>query len=169
MSHGHQRVLGFDFGTTRIGLAIGQSVTATATELEPVRARDGIPDWSQLDGAIATWQPDALVVGVPLNMDGTPSEMARRARRFANRIQDRYRLPCFLCDERLTTVEAKRIHLNAGGGSNFKRESVDGLAARLILEDWFNTAVRIPSHTRLEEIHGIGNPEHRCAARRDDE
>jgi putative Holliday junction resolvase len=159
MSSDTQRVLGFDFGTTRIGLAIGQSLTATATPIEPVRARDGMPDWPQLDATLAEWQPDALVVGIPLNMDGTISEMARRARKFANRIQDRYQLPCFLCDERLTTAEAKRIHLDAGGGTNFKQESVDGIAAQLILEDWFNSPDRIPSHTRLEDIYGLGHPE----------
>jgi putative Holliday junction resolvase len=118
-----------------------------------------MPDWPQLDATLAEWQPDALVVGIPLNMDGTISEMARRARKFANRIQDRYQLPCFLCDERLTTAEAKRIHLDAGGGTNFKQESVDGIAAQLILEDWFNSPDRIPSHTRLEDIYGLGHPE----------
>jgi len=159
MSSDSLRVLGFDFGTTRIGLAIGQSLTASASPIDPVRARDGIPDWNQLDAVIAEWQPDALVVGIPLNMDGSISEMARRARKFANRIQDRYQRPCYLCDERLTTAEAKRIHLDAGGGTNFRLESVDGIAARLILEDWFNSPDRIPSHTRLEDLYGIGNTE----------
>lgn len=159
MSSDSLRVLGFDFGTTRIGLAIGQSLTASASPIDPVRARDGIPDWDQLDAVIAEWQPDALVVGIPLNMDGSISEMARRARKFANRIQDRYQRPCYLCDERLTTAEAKRIHLDAGGGTNFRLESVDGIAARLILEDWFNSPDRIPSHTRLEDLYGIGNTE----------
>lgn len=159
MSSDSLRVLGFDFGTTRIGLAIGQSLTASASPIDPVRARDGIPDWEQLDAVIAEWQPDALVVGIPLNMDGSISEMARRARKFANRIQDRYQRPCYLCDERLTTAEAKRIHLDAGGGTNFRLESVDGIAARLILEDWFNSSDRIPSHTRLEDLYAIGNTE----------
>jgi len=159
MSSDSLRVLGFDFGTTRIGLAIGQSLTASASPIDPVRARDGIPDWNQLDAVIAEWQPDALVVGIPLNMDGSISDMARRARKFANRIQDRYQRPCYLCDERLTTAEAKRIHLDAGGGTNFRLESVDGIAARLILEDWFNSPDRIPSHTRLEDLYGIGNTE----------
>lgn len=148
----NERVLGFDFGTTRIGVASGQAVTGTATPLAPLAARDGIPDWNLLDHLIADWQPDALVVGLPLNMDGSISEMARRARKFANRIQDRYQLPCFLIDERLTTAEAKRIHLDAGGGTNFKQESVDGIAARLLLEDWFQSPTRIPSHTRLEDL-----------------
>lgn len=159
MSSDTRLVLGFDFGTTRIGLAVGQSLTASASPIDPIRARDGIPDWDALDAIIAQWRPDALVVGIPLNMDGTISEMARRARKFANRIQDRYQLPCYLCDERLTTAAAKRIHLDAGGSRNFKQESVDGLAASLILQDWFNSSDRIPSHTRLEDIYGLGHPE----------
>ncbi|MBA4503667.1 Holliday junction resolvase RuvX [Marinobacterium marinum] len=159
MNSDTQLVLGFDFGTTRIGLAIGQSLTASANPIDPIRARDGMPDWEALDRVISQWKPDILVVGIPLNMDGTISEMARRARKFANRIQDRYQLPCFLSDERLTTAEAKRIHLEAGGGTNFKQESVDGIAAQLILEDWFGSADRIPSHTRLEDIYGLGHPE----------
>lgn len=158
MSDNNQQVLGFDFGTTRIGVAIGQSITGTASPLAPIRAQDGKPDWQALDPLIAEWQPDALVVGLPLNMDGSISEMARRARKFANRLQDRYQCPCFLIDERLTTAEAKRLHLAAGGGTNFKSESVDGIAARLLLEDWFASPTRIPSHTRLEELYAIGNP-----------
>jgi len=158
MSSDNQQVMGFDFGTTRIGVAIGQAVTGTAAPLEPLRAQEGKPDWSALDAQVQEWRPAALVVGLPLNMDGSISEMARRARRFANRIQDRYQLPCFLIDERLTTAEAKRIHLAAGGGSNFKQESVDGIAARLLLEDWFGSDTRIPSHTRLEDLYAIGHP-----------
>ncbi|MBV1788397.1 Holliday junction resolvase RuvX [Marinobacterium sp. D7] len=158
MSCNNLQVMGFDFGTTRIGVAIGQSVTGTASPLEPLRAQEGKPDWPALDALVQEWRPDALVVGLPLNMDGSISEMARRARKFANRIQDRYQLPCFLIDERLTTAEAKRLHLDAGGGSNFKQESVDGIAARLLLEDWFGSDTRIPSHTRLEDLYAIGNP-----------
>jgi putative Holliday junction resolvase len=158
MSDNNQQVLGFDFGTTRIGVAVGQSVTGTAAPLAPLRAQDGKPDWPTLDALIAEWQPDALVVGLPLNMDGSISEMARRARKFANRLQDRYQRPCYLIDERLTTAEAKRLHLEAGGSTDFKTESVDGIAARLLLEDWFASPDRIPSHTRLEELYAIGNP-----------
>lgn len=155
---GTEQIMGFDFGTTRIGVAIGQSLTGTAAPLEPVSARDGKPDWAALDSIVQEWQPDTLVVGLPLNMDGTISDMARRARKFANRIQDRYQLPCYLIDERLTTAEAKRLHLEAGGSTNFKQESVDGIAARLLLEDWLTGDTRIPSHTRLEDLYAIGHP-----------
>lgn len=144
--------MGFDFGTSRIGIAFGQQLTGSAAPLKPIAARDGIPDWDQLGQIIREWQPDALVVGIPLNMDGSISEMAHRARKFANRLHERYQLPCFIIDERLTSVEAKRLHLQAGGGSNFRQESVDGIAARLILEDWFHSDTPVPSHTRLEDL-----------------
>jgi len=158
MSDVFQQVLGFDFGTSRMGIAYGQSITGTATPLPPLAARDGIPDWDKLSAVINEWQPQAIVVGIPLNMDGTISDMARRARKFANRLHERYKCPVFLMDERLSTAEAKDIHFAAGGGSNFRKESVDGIAAQLILESWFNSDSRIPSHTRLEDLYDIGQP-----------
>jgi len=152
-----QQVLGFDFGTKRIGVASGQSLTQSTTELPPIKASDGTPNWQHLDALLNEWQPQALVVGIPLNMDNSISEMSRRARRFANRIQDRYQLPCFIIDERLSTLEAKEIHYARGGSNNFREESVDGIAAQLILQSWFNCDIRIPSHSRLED-HYVTNP-----------
>ncbi len=152
------QVLAFDFGTRRMGVATGQSLTGTTRALPPLFATDGTPDWDSLDNLIKEWQPQQLVVGIPLNMDGSISEMSRRARRFANRIQDRYKLPCFLADERLSTAEAKEIHFERGGSHNFRKESVDGIAAQIILECWFESTTRIPSHTRLEDLYGIGQP-----------
>lgn len=156
MSETTQTVLGFDFGTSRIGVAVGQSLTGTAAPLEPVAARDGIPDWQIFDQLITEWQPTALVVGIPLNMDATISDMARRARKFANRLKERSKLPCYLMDERLTSDEAKRISVSRGGSHNFKQNSVDGIAAQLILEDWLASDSRISSETRLEDLYGIG-------------
>ena len=85
-----QRVLGFDFGTRRIGVASGQAVTATASPLAPVPARDGIPAWEQLDALVAEWRPDALIVGLPLNMDDSESELSRLARKFGRRLGARF-------------------------------------------------------------------------------
>lgn len=153
MSEQFASALGFDFGLRRIGLAYGQTVTATAQPLQPIAARDGVPDWSLIDKTLAEWQPQVIVVGLPLNMDGTVSEMARRARKFANRIHERAKIPCFLYDERLTSFEAKEIHVARGGGRDFGAESVDGLAAQLMLEAWFAQDNLIPSHTRLEDIY----------------
>lgn len=149
----YEQIIAFDFGTGRFGLAVGHQLTGTATPLAPVKAQDGIPDWSQIEAAITEWQPDALVVGIPLNMDGSISDMARRARKFANRIRERTKLPCFIIDERLSTAEAKTIHFERGGSTDFKNESVDGIAAQLILESWFQSDTLIPSETRLEDLY----------------
>ena len=146
-------LLGFDFGTSRIGVAAGHTLTGSASELPPLPARDGIPNWSQLDALIKEWKPDALVVGIPINMDNSISEMARRARKFANRMRERYHCQVFLCDERLSTREAKAIHQSRGGGANYRKESVDGIAARLILESWFSSEHHIDSQTPLEKLY----------------
>lgn len=150
-----ETALAFDFGTRRIGVAFGQRVTATASPLEPIDAKDGIPDWNLLKSLLDTWQPSCLVIGIPLNMDGSISDMARRARKFANRLHERFQLPCFIIDERLTTREAKEIHHAAGGSNHYRKDPVDSIAARLILEDWFNTDTLFHSHTPLESLYGI--------------
>ncbi|WP_210398116.1 Holliday junction resolvase RuvX [Motiliproteus sediminis] len=144
-------ILAFDFGTTRIGVAVGQPVTATANPLNPIKARDGVPDWQALDRLINEWQPDALVIGLPLNMDGSLCDMSHRARKFANRLGARFERPAYLVDERLTSHEAKGIHLSRGGGNDFKQESVDGLAAQLILESWFREAEHRSAQDKLED------------------
>ncbi len=145
--------MGFDFGLRRIGVAFGQSLTRTAQPLPPVFAREGIPNWEEIESRINEWQPESIVVGLPLNMDGSVSEMAKRARKFANRLHERFKVPTYLCDERLTSQEAKSIHLSQGGGTDFGQESVDGIAAQLMLETWFAESELIPSHTRLEDLY----------------
>ncbi len=126
-------VLGFDFGTKRIGVASGQSITNKANALHAISAKDGIPDWTALDDLVAQWQPDVFVVGLPYNMDDTESELLRRARKFGNRLNGRYAKPCFGIDERLSSFEAR--------GQLMRGESkaqLDCLAAQLILETWLN-------------------------------
>lgn len=126
-------VMGFDFGTKRIGVAFGQTLTGTATTLRPVPARDGIPDWQTLDKLMAEWQPDAFLVGLPYNMDDTESELLMRARKFGNRLNGRYAKPCYGMDERLSTFEAR--------GQRMRGESdaqLDSLSAQLVLEAWFS-------------------------------
>ena len=129
-------ILAFDFGTKRMGVAIGQRITGTATALTPIKAKDGIPNWEQLALLIKEWQPDAFVVGLPLNMDGTESEMSRRASKFARRLNGRYHKPSFTHDERLSSFEAKGEVIRHSGERDFGAHSVDGLAACIILESW---------------------------------
>jgi len=100
-------LLGFDFGLKRIGVAVGQEMTGTASALTTVAARDGKPDWDAISRLIHEWQPDAVVVGLPLNMDGSDHELSRRARRFGNQLHGRYNLPAHFIDERLSSLEAE--------------------------------------------------------------
>jgi len=123
--------MGFDFGTRRIGVAYGQSLTGTARPLPVLAARDGIPDWQLLQRLISNWQPDVLVVGLPYNMDGTDGDMVQRATRFANRLHGRFHLPCYGMDERLSSHAAAELSDKPIG------EPLDSLAAQLILESWF--------------------------------
>lgn len=133
-------VLAFDFGTSSIGCAVGQSITGTAQGLPAFKARDGIPDWQQIERVIQEWQPDLLVIGLPLNMDGTPQPLTERARKFANRLNGRFNLPIALQDERLTTVEARSMIFERGGYRALKKQKVDSISACLILESWFENA-----------------------------
>ncbi|RMF19924.1 MAG: Holliday junction resolvase RuvX [Gammaproteobacteria bacterium] len=129
-------VLAFDFGLKRIGVAVGQSVTGTASPETILSARDGQPDWHEVAALLETWQPQQLVVGLPLNMDGTDTSITPNARKFAKRLHGRFGLPVDLVDERLTTREV-RHELDLRGGRRQSVTRVDALAAVVILESWF--------------------------------
>ncbi len=131
-------ILGFDFGTKNIGVAAGQAITQTATALPQLKARDGIPDWNQVEALIKEWKPDAVVVGIPLNMDGTESQMSMRARKFGKRLHGRFNLPFYEADERLTSFEAKEWADRLGHKGHYGSNPVDGMAAQIILEAWLN-------------------------------
>lgn len=131
-----QRVLGFDFGTKRIGVASGQAVTGTASPLALVPARDGIPEWGRLDALVAEWRPEALVVGLPLNMDDSESELSRLARKFARRLAARFRLPVFMCDERLSSHAARGLLMEVQERRRGRLPALDSTAAVFITEAW---------------------------------
>jgi putative holliday junction resolvase len=125
-------VLAFDFGLRNIGVATGQVITRTATELATVRARDGVPDWSAIATLIDEWQPDLLLVGLPLNMDDTKSEMAERAERFARQLARRFERHVELVDERLTSFEARGLSRDI--------DAQHAIAARLIAQTYLSEA-----------------------------
>lgn len=136
---GSRTVLGFDYGTRSIGVAIGQEITGSATPLKALRAVDGIPDWNEIQKLLDEWKPDLVVVGLPLNMDGTEQEINVRARKFARRIEGRFAAKVVMQDERLTTTSA-REHLFANGGYRaLKKGSIDSFSAVLILENFFES------------------------------
>ncbi|SFR63038.1 putative holliday junction resolvase [Marinobacter daqiaonensis] len=135
---GRRTVLAFDFGLRRIGVAVGQELLGSARPVTMIPARDGIPDWDRIGAVLTEWCPDLVVVGLPLNMDGTESDICARARKFGKRIHGRFHVPVEMMDERLSSFEAKEAVLASGGSSDFGRHGVDDLAAVLILESWFN-------------------------------
>ena len=125
--------MAFDFGTQSIGVAIGQLLTRSATPLKPIAARNGKPDWQVLDKLIEQWQPRLFVIGIPLNMDGTESELAKRAHRFARRMENRFAIPWTGMDERLSSFDVKASLKDRGVKH---KGPIDSLAASLILESW---------------------------------
>jgi putative Holliday junction resolvase len=117
--------LAFDFGTKRVGVATGNTVTRSSTPLRTVAA-EGDARFAALGALIAEWKPDALVVGVPFHPDGAPHDNTARAQRFARQLHGRFRLPVHEVDERYTTTEA-----HAAGAAD-----VDAASAAIILEQF---------------------------------
>lgn len=130
-------LLAFDFGNRSIGLAIGQNVTGTARPLKALKAQNGKPDWQQIARLLSDWQPNALVVGLPLNMDGTDQPVSQQARKFARQLQGRFHLPVILQDERLTTVEARAQLFASAGYRALEKGLIDSNSAVVILESYF--------------------------------
>lgn len=130
------QLIAFDYGLKNIGVASGQTLIGTATSLPPLKARDGIPDWTQVGKLLAEWQPDVVVVGLPLNMDGTESDLSTRARKFANRLRGRFGTTVELVDERLSSFAAKGEVMDRGGSRDYGQNPIDSIAARIILETY---------------------------------
>ena len=131
-----QRFLAFDYGLRWIGCAVGQNLTSSASALNSLRAKDGIPQWREIELLLEEWQPQKVIVGLPLNMDGSESEMCQRARKFGNRIHGRFGVTVDFADERLSSFEAKGELIKQAGNQGFKDRGVDGLSAAIILEGW---------------------------------
>ncbi len=136
---GNRSLMGFDFGTRSIGVATGQEITGTASPLTSLKANDGIPDWTQIEKILKEWQPDLLIVGLPLNMDGTEQEMTQRARKFGQRLHGRFGFQVEFKDERLTTTDAKARLFEHGGYRALGKSRVDAVSAQLILESWMES------------------------------
>jgi putative Holliday junction resolvase len=121
-------VFGFDFGTRRIGIAVGNTLTGAAQPLAVIDAADNAKRFTQIEQLIRSWQPARLVVGEPRHPDGTEHEMTQRCRRFANQLHGRFALPVTLVDERYSSavIEARR------------GEVIDAQAAAIILQQYFD-------------------------------
>ncbi|SVC46365.1 uncharacterized protein METZ01_LOCUS299219 [marine metagenome] len=120
-----------------MGLAVGQEVTQTANTLYSLKAKNGKPDWNDLDKIVGDWEPKLFVLGNPLNMDGSKSKIKEHSDRFSNLIRERYKVPVELVDERLTTKEATSRMKLKEIISNKKYLNRHSLSAKIILESWF--------------------------------
>jgi putative holliday junction resolvase len=132
------QIIAFDYGLARIGVAVGQSITATASPLDTVKAKDGAPNWQIIEAILKQWQPGKVLVGEPFNMDGSDQEITKRARKFANQIHGRFGLQVELVDERLSSAAAREELFEFGGYKKLKKSQLDSIAAVLILESWFS-------------------------------
>jgi putative holliday junction resolvase len=134
-------ILAFDYGTRRIGVASGDTLTRTARPLKTLQCAPSVP-WPQIDHLVQEYHPRQFIVGLPYNMDGTPTPLTKTSRRFATDLKSRYAQPVALIDERLSSREAsEQIRRARSQGIKARRathEDIDRVAARILLERWFD-------------------------------
>ena len=156
---GQRTLMGFDHGSRKIGVAIGQEITASARPLTILPNRNQRPDWNAITRLIAQWRPDRLVVGLPYHLDGAESAQTRQAARFARQLQGRTGLPIETMDERLSSEAARdafaELH-RTGARKRHRQTDIDDLAAALILEHWLQE--------RREEGVALGRNEPQMSA-----
>ena len=131
-------VLAFDFGTKRIGVAVGTTEVAIANPLGAIEAEANAQRFASIDAFVAEWQPVAIVVGRPRHADGSAHETARLAERFARRLRERFRLPIVFVDETLSSAEAES-RLREARTRASRKADVDAMAAAVILQSFLDS------------------------------
>lgn len=131
-------VLAFDFGTRRIGVAVGEAMLKSARPLATIDAAANAARFEAIGRLIAEWRPACLVVGLPLALDGSEHEMTARSRRFANQLRGRFGLPVEFADERLSSAAAESRLRAAGGDPRRRKDAIDAAAAAIILQSYFD-------------------------------
>ena len=122
-------VMAFDYGTRRIGVAIGNTFTRTGQAVKTISESNGDARFKAIEGLIKEWEPNQLVVGLPCHPDGAEHEMTAKAKRFGNQLHGRFQLPVDWVDERYTSVVLE--------GNPEMRDNLDAQSAALILEQYF--------------------------------
>lgn len=135
---GRATVLGLDFGTRRVGVAVGDVETGIATALDTIRADSNAAKLDGVAAHVAEWQPALLVLGEPTHADGGRHETARLAHKFANRLRERFKLPVEWCDETLSSHEAQILLRERGFDARAARDKLDAVAAQIILQSWLD-------------------------------
>lgn len=135
-----QLVLGFDFGTKYIGVAVGQTVTRNARPLTTIKFKNRHLNWQTIDQLIKNWQPSQLIVGIPLDTQGNSQYITLQCLKFFHDLQKRYDLPIHKVDEHLSTWEAKKaLSLQKNSYSSNELIDINATAAAILIEQWFNT------------------------------
>ena len=134
-------IMAFDFGTQKMGMAVGQSLIESANPLALFPMKDGIPNWDALLKIIKQYQPTLFLVGLPLNMDDTESELSARSRKFARRLRHQTNIETLMVDERLTTREARDELDQYQSQGRGKKLAADSIVAALFIESWYRNPV----------------------------
>lgn len=132
-------VLGFDYGLKNVGVAVATIGFGSARPLPALKARDGVPNWQEVEQLLNEWQPQLVIVGLPLNMDGSHSDMSQRAEKFGRRINGRFNTPYEMMDERLSSYAAKEEAGMLGHRGDYGKNPIDSIAAQHILDSWLNS------------------------------
>ena len=138
--------MGFDFGTVRIGVAVGETITGLAHPLTMIASEPLAQRFEQIGALLAEWRPHQIVVGLPTHLDGTEHEMTQRCRRFGNQLHGRFNLPVTWVDERLSSAEAEQRLQQAGQSARAAKANVDAVAAQILLQQWLDQQAAQSEH-----------------------
>ena len=136
-----QVALGIDYGLNTWGLATGNTVMQTATPINAIKVKKGMPEWAEFLQVVRDWRVDVIIIGLPLNMDGTDQPLTKKVRKMAITLAEKTKKEVKFQDERLSTVEAKAALFAEGGYRSLQKEKIDSMSAQIILEDWFTSSI----------------------------
>ena len=126
------QIVAFDFGVKKIGVAVGQTETNTSSPLHVIQNQDNKINWNEISIVLDEWKPDLILIGKPLNMDGTDSEIMKKVDKFFQKLKSTYEAEYQYVDERLTTFEAREIL------KENEKDFVDANAAKILIDQWLN-------------------------------
>ncbi|CUR53534.1 Putative Holliday junction resolvase [Serratia symbiotica] len=132
----YRTIISFDFGSKNIGIAVGQELTCSAYALGSFKTQSNNFFWKKIEKLFQEWKPNLLIVGLPLNMDGSEQMFTKEVYKFSNNLTKRFNIEVILHDERLTTIEARSYLFNKNGFRSLNKNNIDATSAVIILESW---------------------------------